>query len=425
MARRVVGGALVTASALLGVPPSVAETTPPEPPAAPQLPLAVCAARVNDDPGDGVPDWSARPGSTAPVADPRGSRDGLDITAVTFRLTATRVYAFMSLRDLPDTMPQTDSAYGFYLWFSRGPKIARFDQVLVNPLHTTVGQTPQGFPTASVGDTIAGGPNPLDGLGGGVDTAKDVAYVYADRASLEAQLGEPLRDGDELTAITGKTVLFVGAGTTAAGVTQRPADATTVPAAEAVQTVGDDHCFAAARFDAPAVSAQHGDQVTLRATLRDDAGTPLPGRRVTLSLPGDNARSLTTAADGTVAVTLTAGAAGTYLGALRYAGDDYSGRGFGVLTLTVRPETVRFAPLKVARAGAARTVTATLTEDDPRAFARQPVDFYVNGRKAATVRTDAAGKAVFRGAKAGQQVQARYAGASGRYAAARSNTVRV
>jgi hypothetical protein len=79
--------------------------------------------------------------------------------------------------------------------------------------------------------------------------------------------------------------------------------------------------------------------------------------------------------------------------------------------------------LKVAKSGTARTVTATLTEDDPRPLAKQPVDFYVGGRKVATVRTDSAGRAVYRGATAGQQVQARYAGSTGRYLAAKSATV--
>jgi hypothetical protein len=418
MARRALPGALVTTSVLLGLPARAAVPPPP------QLPMAACAARVNDGTGDAVVDWSARPGTDPPVADPRGSVDALDITGVTFRLTTNRVFAFMSLKDVPATMRDTDSAYGYYLWFSSGPKMARFDAVIVNPLHAQLGQQPQGYPTGSVGTTVTGGPNPLRGLGGGVDAAKDVVYVYADRDSLEEQLGGPLADGDQITAITGKTVLFVGSGATASGVTQRPADRTDVPAATAVQTVGEDPCFAASSFAVPDVTAQYGDPATLRATLTDDAGTALAARRVTFQLAGEAPRALTTDADGRVSVTLAAAPAADATGvSFRYDGDELSGRGDVNSVLTVRQETVLVAPLKVARSGTARTVTATLTEDDPRPFAKQPVDWYVNGKKVATVLTDAAGRSVYRGAKAGQKVQARYAGAARRYAAVKSGIV--
>jgi hypothetical protein len=418
MARRAMRSAFVATSVLLGVPAAGADAPPP-----PQLPLPACSARVNDAAGDGTVDWSARPGTDAPVADPRGSLDALDITAVTFRLTKTRVFAFMTLKDIPTTMRETDSAYGYYFWFTSGAKMARFDAVLANPSHAPLGQ-PQGYPTASVGTTVTGGPNPLTGLGGGVDKDKNVVYVYADRASLEDQLGGPLADGDRLTAITGKTVLFVGSGATASGVTQRPADKTTVPAADAVQAVGDDPCFAASRVAVPqVVTAQYGDPVTLRATLADADGVPLAGRQVTFQLAGSAPLTLTTDADGGVATSLAHPPAAVSTGFdFSYDGDELSGRGHGTGVLTVRPETILVAPLKVTRSGTARTVTATLTEDDPRPFSSQPVDWYVNGKKVARVTTDAAGRSVFKGAKAGQKVQARYAG-SATFAAAKSGIV--
>ena len=56
-------------------------------------------------------------------------------------------------------------------------------------------------------------------------------------------------------------------------------------------------------------------------------------------------------------------------------GDEFSGTGQGTGTLTVRAETIRIANLAVKAAGTTRTVTATLTEDDPRSFAKYPVDW--------------------------------------------------
>jgi hypothetical protein len=426
MARRAVGGALVVTSALLGAPPSSADAPP-----APQYPLATCATRVNDILDDAAPKYSVQNFEKyAEAPDPRGSVDGLDITAVTFRLTATRVYAFMTLKDVPEKPRDTDSAYGYRMWFSRGPKIARFDQVFVNPTHLEHGLAPApgtgDFPTASVGETETGGTTPLSGLGGGIDVAKDVVYVYGDRASLEAQLGGPLADGDELTGIHARTFLRETDGKLAAGVVTRPADTTEATGAAAVQKVGDNRCFAASTVTVSSPTAQYGDRVTLSATLADEAGAPMAGRQVAFTVPGESgARTLTTDAAGAVTVVLPSAPAGTTRYTVTYRGDDFTGDGLGRGTLTTRPETIRMAPLKVARSGTARTVTATLTEDDPRAFAKQKVDWYVNGKKVATVVTDAGGRSVFKGARAGQKVQARYAGLAGRYSAVKSAVVTV
>jgi hypothetical protein len=424
VSRRVVGVTLAGTSVLLGLQPSHAATTAPSP----LLPIATCASRLVDAPGDGVATFNPVDVNNVPaIADPRGNVGGLDITGITFRVTATRVYAFMSLADIPDTFRPTDSAYGYVLWFKRNGKIARFDQVYANQTLATQGLAPaSGFPTASVGTTTAGG-EAMTGVGGGVDPAKNVAYVYADRAAVETKMGGPLEDGEELTAVSGRTELWETDGKTAPGVARRPADTTDLAAAAAVWAVGDERCFPQPTVTVPAVSVQYGDAATLTATLKDDAGTPLPDRTVAVTVPGESApRTLTTDATGTVQVALaTTPAAGTYDVAVTFAGDDATGRGAGTGTLTVRAETVRIAPLAVRKAGTARTVTATLTEDDPRAFAKQPVVWYVNGKKAATGTTDAAGRSVFTGAKAGQKVQARYAGVTGRYAAVVSNTVTV
>lgn len=412
MARRSAARAFVATGLLLAFAvPSGAE------PLLPQVPEKDCAERVADPTGDGHVNWHP----AGELDDPRGSLDPLDITGVTVRVTATRVIAFMALKDIPTAMRPTDTAYGYYMWFTYGAKTARFQHVLVNSNQTAVG--PGGFPTGSVGTGTTGGTNPLRGLGADVDSTHDVVYVYADRAALEEELGEPLPPGAKLTAITGKTVLFVGAGSAAAGVTQRPADATEVAADKAVYTVGQDPCFAPSVVTASSASVQYGDPAEVLVGLTDVDEEPLMEKLVTVTLPGEAPRTATTNEDGEAVLSIPARKAGTY--AVTYAGDDYSGAGTGTGTVAVRPEVVRFAALKVVKSGTARTVTATLTEDDPRPSARQPVDFYVNGRKVARVLTDANGRAVFKGATAGQKVQARFAGAAGRYAAAKSAVVTV
>jgi hypothetical protein len=419
---RPVGSLLVAASMVIGMQASRGDTPPPQP----LLPLATCTTRVTDGPGDGVPVLNPVDVSPVPaVGDPRGNVAGLDITSITLRATATRVYAFMALTDIPDTLRQTDSAYGYTVFFKRGAKFARFENVYANAALQPQGLAPTtGLQAASVGATTTAG-DALTGVGGGVDKAKNVAYVYADRASFEAKTGGELVDGEEITAISGRTELWETDGKTAPGVARRPADTTDAAPAAAVWLVGDESCFPATAITAPAVTAQYGDPVTLTATVKDAAGTPIADRTVSATVPGESEpRTLTTDAAGEVRIALAAApVAGTYEIKVTYPGDDTSGRGEGIATLTVRAETIRVA-VAVKKAGTARTVTATLTEDDPTAFAKQPVVWYVNGKKVASGTTDAAGRAVYKGAKAGQSVQARYAGLTGRYAAAASPTVK-
>lgn len=414
MYRRVV--ALVATSALLGVPPSHGDTPPP-----PQLPMATCDARIADGPGDGIATYNVVAAvDDPPVNDPRGNLDALDIRSITFRVTPTRVLAFLTVADLPETFRDTDSAYSYILWFKLGGKYARFEQVYANPAHVQQGLTADSSSKASTATNTNGGAA-LAGTASGVDKGKNIVYVSADRSALEADLGGPLANGDELTEIGGRTELWLPKQPT-----PRPADkAEDVAPDKAVWKVGNDGCFAPSTFAVPGVTAQYGDRATLTATLKDDAGVALATRKVTFTVPGESApRTMTTDAAGKVALVLNAAPpAGTYQVKVSYAGDEFSGGGQGSGTLTVRAETIRMAKLAVKKSGTTRTVTATLTEDDPRAFGKQPVAWYVNGKKVATVSTDSAGRSVFKGAKAGQKVQARYAGVTGRYLAVSSNTV--
>src|SRR5688572_20182894 len=145
MSRRALGVTLAGTSMLLGLPPSQADTPP-------LLPLAACDFRVNDGAGDGVPSLSVVQVNPLPnVPDPRGNVDGLDLRSITFRVTETRVYAFMTLADVPDTLRQTDSAYGYVMWITRNGKVARFDQLYANSALAAQGLAPTtALSTASV-----------------------------------------------------------------------------------------------------------------------------------------------------------------------------------------------------------------------------------------------------------------------------------
>lgn len=416
MSRRLAGGALAAAAVVVPVPGARA-VAPARP--QPQVPRSACAAHVTDDRDDAKVNFD--PVATASrVDDPRGSTDGLDITAVTIRVTDTKVVAYLTLKDLPTSLGPTEQGYWFFVSFAFGKKVARFQHAIGNPTYGTL--QPTGYPIASVGEGTASGTTPLRGLGADVDPVHDVVDVYGDRDSLEQQLGTALHDGDVLTAVTGKTALILGpAGVSAS---QHPADDTTATGDKAAYTVGDDSCFDPAQLTVAAAPAQYGDPATLTATLKYTDGKPMAGRALAFDVPGqpDMPRTVVTGDDGTATVGVDAAQPGQAY-AVTFAGDETIGRARVAGTLDVRPETVRFAPLQVTKAGTARTVTATLLDDDAHPVSGVKVDWYVAGAKVATATTDSRGRVTLRTAKAGQKVQARFAAVPAKYAAATSATV--
>jgi hypothetical protein len=70
-------------------------------------------------------------------------------------------------------------------------------------------------------------------------------------------------------------------------------------------------------------------------------------------------------------------------------------------------------------------VTATLLDNDKHAVAGQKVAWYVNNKKVSTLTTDSKGRTVFKGAKPGQTVQAKFTAVPGKYAACSSKAVKV
>jgi hypothetical protein len=411
MSRRLVGGTLA-ASVLVGMSGAFAAT---------QLPKADCATLVKDDPGDGKVNYE--PVATGPaVMDPRGtSYDYLDILSVTLRSTPDKIWAYLSVKDVPTSVGATETAYQYDVTFAKGTKTVTLSHVLESTA-AYWNSRPSGsasYPRAIPKDGSSQKPD-LKGVTGELDATRNVVIVAVPRSELETFLGEPVTDGTVFTGVSARTWLYIGFGS---GANQRPADST----AGGSYTVGDEQCFSPATVAATAGSVQYGDAATLSATVTGDGGAAIAGKQVTFSVAGDPHTIKATTDDNGVATAsyVAAVPAGTYTATATFAGDETAGRASATTPLVVKPEATKFSPLAVTKSGTARTVTATLLDDDKRPVAGQKVDWYVGGRKVATLATTSAGKSVFKGAKAGQSVQARFAAVAGKYAATTSNTAKV
>jgi hypothetical protein len=417
MSRRVVGSTLVAASLFVGISGAFA---------AYQAPKADCATMVKDSPNDAIVDYGPTP--TQPLPDPSGkSNPAVDITGVTARVASDRVLTYMTITDIPTTMPTQESAYEYDVTFVKGTKSFVFMAATWNSNAVYDSTKPQPFPRALPYDGTAQ-KTALKDVKMEVDATRNLVIVSAAREEVEAFLGAKLVDGDMFTSIAGKAIVYVGPYLN--GLSKRTGDTTpaTPTGEQASYTVGTDTCFAPAALTLSVPKAQYGDTVNLTAKLADDTGAALADREVHFSVAGDS-RTLPTATtdESGVAVLPYSAlvAAGTHVVTATYGGDEAAGRGTASAPLVVAPETTKFGPFTVGKAGTGRTITVALTDDDRTAVAAQKVDWYVNGHKAATTTTDSKGKTVFKGAKAGQSVQARFAAVPGKYAAANSATVKV
>jgi hypothetical protein len=414
MSRRLVGGALVVTSVLVGNTGSFAAT---------ELPRAGCAKSVLDPKGDANVDYlgsgTAVPGTS--------SVNGLDLRAVTLRLTPENLEAYIAVEALPAALGNTETAYFYEVTLKSDPKQFRIQHVIPNlsqPKDVRPDNT-QVYPRAHFGEmTGTTYPTPIDGSKAEIDQAKGYVIVRVPRAPVEAALGEKIKEGKTFTHISARTALYV---------TSRifNADATATPATQPVYAAGNDYCFGlppAALSGFSAAAVQYGDTTQLKATLADEAGAKLAGKQVRFAVAGEPA-PLTGVTDAngvaTVAYVPTRGA-GTAAVTVTYAGDEAVGAAKTTGSVVVRAEATKFNALAVAKpSSTARTVTATLLDDDKRPVAGQKVDWYVNGKKVATVATDSKGRSVFKAAKPAQSVQAKFAGLAGKYAAAASTAVKV
>jgi hypothetical protein len=175
--------------------------------------------------------------------------------------------------------------------------------------------------------------------------------------------------------------------------------------------VGDNHCFAAAGAATSPITnvgvtkAQYGDVAAVAAKLVDAAGAPLAGKTLTFALGASKATGVT-AADGVAKAALTIkDKAGKR--SLKITGEGAS---------TAVPFTVLVEKTALKVTGSKGTVAATLSDDDKKPVAGQPVTFTA-GSKKATVKTDTQGVAKVAGFAPGTTVKVSYAGAAGMYSA--------
>jgi hypothetical protein len=413
MPRRLLGAALVAASLLAGPGGAFAET---------EFPRADCDRRVNDSSGDAVPTY-ATSGSTNVQVPNAASEPGVDILHVTMRVTAAKVQAYLGLKEYPTTFGATESGYGYDVTFSRGKKNFLFQYFVGNDAHAAIRDTAT-YPNAKWGDNVA----PATAVPGvTVETEKTKGFIVlaVPRGEMEKVLGAALVDGDTFTGLAART--WAQTGNQAA--TKFTTDTAVGTAEQATVTVGDEYCIGGPPthlVDYAAAPVQYGDTGELTVSLANENDEAVGGKEIAFSVAGGPAVTATTDEEGVAVVTFTAPSAGTLPVTMSWAGDEEAGKSSLAATVEVAAETTRFAALAVAKpTKTARTVTATLLDDDAHPVAAVGVDWYVNGKKAATVPADAAGRSVFKAAKPGQSVQAKLAAVSGRYAGAASNTAKV
>jgi hypothetical protein len=415
MSRRIAGTAVALASLLAGMPAAHAAT---------ELPRAGCSHRVTDEPNDAPINYNTLSSTGSPaVSLSASSVAALDITSVTPRLTADSFQVFVALTDVvaPGAMPATSSEYRYKVTLTANAKTVSFGAAVANPANASIPKHSEQNPYARTGsiETIAGLV---------VDVNADTNFVTftVPRQELEKNLGVALVEGqDDLTDIKAVTQEVESEKVNAA-------DTTTATGAAATWTAGDDYCFGpppAALSDYGADVVQYGDTGFLHATLKSEAGTALAGKLVQFAVAG-KAVTATTDANGLARAAYTpVVGAGTYKVAVTFAGDAENGKAAlsgDTVVVVVKAEAAKVGALQVAKPSAtARSVTATLTDDDKHAIAGQKVDWYADGKKVATLTTDSAGRSIYKSAKRGQTVQAKFAGVAGKYLAAASTALRL
>ena len=422
-----------------------------------ELPRETCATRIVDPENDAKYRIN---GSEAPSLSGTTARTnvvGTDITGVYLRVTADEVQAFMKVKDLPATtpwappdstgkstprrsteMPASDVAYLYVVSFKYENKLFKLQHQIVNNNWNTHNQAPatavpivsttpvptdeNTFPKGEVGTppaTLAA----IEGKDADFDAAKDFVKFTLPRQKVETMLDHAFVDGDKFTDIIGSTSVYT--------VSASDSDATAAPAASAVFEVGDDRCFGpppATLSDLVLPPVQFSDTVTLSAKLfKEDGTTPLADKEVSFAVGTAAPVKQTTNAAGLVTAKYTAALPkGTYPVVVTYAGDATDGKAKATGSLVISLESTKFAALKVAKPSAtSRVVTATLTDNDGKPVGAAKVDWYVNGKKLATVVTDSAGRSVYRGAKPTQTVQAKYVGLAGKHLGATSAKAKV
>ncbi|MDQ1712230.1 MAG: hypothetical protein QOE45_1680 [Frankiaceae bacterium] len=428
MSRRLVGSTLVATSLLIGTVAASGAT---------EYPRADCDRRLNDLPGDAVPTFTANGLAPAPVQPSPDSNPGLDVLSVTMNVTADSLEMYLGLKEFPKTFAAQEAGYGYEVMFTKGTKSFRLSHLVPNE-SVDKSLRPDSilpaYPRAQGGPSSSMALLTSTSVTGELDKTRNLIIIRVLRPEIEKVLGEPLADGDTFTALNAKTFDYYAepSPTVTNGPTRLSGDTTAGTDDEKTFTVGDAYCLGGpptTLTDFEAKPVQFGDATEVSVTLANEADEAVEGKEIQFSVAGEPGMPLkaTTTDEGIAAVTFTpTKGAGTYPVTVTWAGDDEAGKSKVVGNLVISAEKTKFNALAVAKPSAStRTVTATLLDDDKHAVAGQKVDWYVNGKKVATLATDKAGKSVFKAAKPGQSVQAKLATVTGKYVAANSNTAKV
>ena len=423
MRRRIaLGLGIGLAAASFVLPASGATPPPPDPP----LPHYPCAQGFTDIKGDAAPQYGGNTDTSAVFP----NKPELDIRSVNVQLTSDQLQVFMAVDGIVafPQMQYYESAYRYTITFLYDGKTFTYASQLTNPAVPAQPLDSSEYPKMNMGT------GPLDMKSSstavvrpGDGTAAKPSWLIftSPRALIEKNLGATIPNGAKFTTLKAETQVYTSAENVIADSLDTPAD-------KATYVVGADACFGPPATNIgslTAAPAQWSDASTLSAVLLDASAKPLAGKALTFSIAGTSfTKTVTTDSSGRATATYSPVLlhAGSYPVTVQFAGDDNAKASSATGALQVSLESCAFKPLKVTNApGNKRTVTATLLDNDNHPVVGVPVDWWVNGKKTATGKTDKAGRVSLRSGKPGQKVQAKFAGAAGTLSPAMSKTVKL
>jgi hypothetical protein len=439
----------VAAAVVAGFVPASADTTAPSDPCTSastlsscELPRPACTHAMTDSPGDGDAKYVGNGswGSLQPQVDAVKStafpnNTSLDLLGVYLRVTPDFVQTFFPVNHIvdPSAMGTDEATYRYTVTFKVGTKTVVMSGEQYNLSPTAVyepGDSPTNglFPQVHVDGRQAytGGTSQL--IVRNASPNPSWVIISTQRSKLETALGAPLTADTLFTGISADTKdVFYNEET--------PADSTTQTGAAAQHNALDDWCFGppptALNSLTVASPVVYHHSTPVSAVLVDQDGKPLAGKPVTFTIHDGKGIAVTgtTDADGRAQVLYgpVGAAAGTYAMTATFPGEGTTLKtSTATSTITVTAQKTAFAPLKIAKPSAkTRVVTATLLDDMSRGVAGARVDWYLNGKKAASTTTDKSGHAVFKAGKPGQTVQARFAGKAGMLLASVSKSAKL
>jgi hypothetical protein len=393
--------ALVLASGLGALPFASAATTTTLPAGYPSP--ADCKTVDDGTASDGTPLILGAPVPAAPDTYAPNDED-FDIRTAAINTTPTEIIAYLKIAKLGDGPTQTNGQNvpwvgdRFVFQFNVGAKQLTYaDGRTVGPL---AGQAnaPKQVPTNGVLTSV-------------FDKTNSYVILKVGRAGLEAAAGVPVPDGTVLTKLLFQTTAL---GTKA---DFRADQAKAATEAQQVYTVGDNACFPpppSKLLNAGAVRTQFTDAAAVAASLTNEAGAGLAGKTVKFTV-GSKSVTAVTDTEGVAQTTIDPGLpAGTYSLVEAFAGDGSAAAVTLTTPFTVTPEVTKVT-FKIVKSGQKRTVIATLKDDDGKYVVGQLLNWYVDGRKVASGRTNSSGAVTLATAKPTQTVKGDFTGVSGKY----------